>query len=244
MKNLFLIFLLFFSLLDAKEYEFKSKEERVNLIELYTSQGCSSCPPADRWLSDLKDNDKLFKDFIPLAFHVTYWDYIGWKDKFASKNNDLRQKIYSIEAWKKNSIYTPQFVVDAKEYRTWFWDKSFPKLSTSYGGNLNAVINEKNQIKINYFNKNTQNKNVLLNIAVLGFDYDIKINRGENFNRILKHDFVVLNHTQIESRIKDNKLVLDTKLNFEKQEDKKYSLVVWVEDYKLQKLQAVGGYFK
>ena len=59
-----------------------SPENRVVLLELYTSEGCSSCPPADRFLSELKAAGISDKQLIPVAFHVTYWDYIGWKDPF------------------------------------------------------------------------------------------------------------------------------------------------------------------
>ena len=99
---------------------FSSSEYKTPLIELYTSQGCSSCPPADKWLSSLKDEPKLFKEFIPMAFHVSYWDFLGWKDKFANIKNDIRQRQYS-KIWNKNSLYTPQFIVNAKEYKRWFY---------------------------------------------------------------------------------------------------------------------------
>jgi len=64
--------------------EFSSGTNHVSLVELYTSEGCSSCPPADRWFSELKRDDGLWREFVPLAFHVDYWDYIGWQDRFAS----------------------------------------------------------------------------------------------------------------------------------------------------------------
>lgn len=88
MKKIFLILTLLINTLLAQDITFKSGENKVNLIELYSSQGCSSCPPADAWLSSLKDEKGVFKEFIPLAFHVTYWDFIGWKDIFATKLND------------------------------------------------------------------------------------------------------------------------------------------------------------
>ena len=69
-----------------------SPDNRVVLLELYTSEGCSSCPPADRFLSELKSTGISDKQLIPMAFHVTYWDYIGWKDQFAKKQYDQRQR--------------------------------------------------------------------------------------------------------------------------------------------------------
>lgn len=76
------------------------------VVELFTSQGCSSCPPADALLAQLTERD----DVIPLALHVDYWDYIGWEDAFASPAYTRRQKGYS-KAHGASTIYTPQMVI-------------------------------------------------------------------------------------------------------------------------------------
>ena len=83
------------------------------LVELFTSQGCSSCPPAEDWLNG--EGMTLFQQgkIIPLAFHVDYWDYLGWKDPFSSGANTERQKRYAA-LWKSRSIYTPQMVVQGR----------------------------------------------------------------------------------------------------------------------------------
>lgn len=77
------------------------------VVELFTSQGCSSCPPADKLMHELAKRD----DVIPLALHVDYWDYIGWKDAFAAPGNSERQRGYAREAGRK-SVYTPQMIVN------------------------------------------------------------------------------------------------------------------------------------
>ncbi|MBT9244883.1 DUF1223 domain-containing protein [Gemmobacter fulvus] len=77
------------------------------VVELYTSQGCSSCPPADEFFATLADDPSL----IPLALHVDYWDYIGWEDRFASPSYTARQKAYARAAGSR-TIYTPQMIVD------------------------------------------------------------------------------------------------------------------------------------
>lgn len=82
-------------------------EDNPVLLELYTSQGCSSCPPADEILHRLAERE----DVIALALHVDYWDYIGWKDSFASPRFTARQKRYA-RAMGERSVYTPQLVVD------------------------------------------------------------------------------------------------------------------------------------
>src|SRR5688572_26576905 len=76
------------------------------LVELVTSEGCSSCPPADELLNELSARD----DVIPLAFHVDYWDHLGWPDPFASRRWTERQQAYA-KAFRSRSLYTPQAVI-------------------------------------------------------------------------------------------------------------------------------------
>ncbi|HDY92513.1 MAG TPA: DUF1223 domain-containing protein, partial [Pseudoalteromonas sp.] len=68
----------------AEQVTISSTANPTTFLELYTSQGCSSCPPAEKWISKFTDDEKLWTDLIPINFHVTYWDYLGWKDPFAS----------------------------------------------------------------------------------------------------------------------------------------------------------------
>ena len=82
----------------------------VVVVELYTSQGCSSCPPADAFMAQLVQNP----DVIALALHVDYWDYIGWKDEFAQAGFTERQKEYA-RAIGSRTIYTPQMIVNGKD---------------------------------------------------------------------------------------------------------------------------------
>ena len=87
------------------------------VIELYTSQGCSSCPPADRWLSSLS-SEKTPGEPLIQAFHVAYWDYIGWVDRFAAPAHTQRQR--QLAAWNSlRSIYTPQVLVNGRDWRQW-----------------------------------------------------------------------------------------------------------------------------
>lgn len=81
------------------------------VVELFTSQGCSSCPPADRILGELAERD----DIIALAYHVDYWDYLGWKDEFADPKHTTRQRAYSRAAGER-TIYTPQMVVGGVDH--------------------------------------------------------------------------------------------------------------------------------
>ena len=79
------------------------------VVELYTSQGCSSCPPADAMLGELADDP----DVLALSFHVDYWDYIGWKDPFALPISSQRQRSYS-QFLSRRYVYTPQMVIDGR----------------------------------------------------------------------------------------------------------------------------------
>jgi hypothetical protein len=63
---------------------YESRSYQTTLLKLYTSKDCNSCPPADRWLSSLQNEPSLWREFIPIALHIDYWDYIGRKDRFAS----------------------------------------------------------------------------------------------------------------------------------------------------------------
>ncbi len=86
-------------------------QSNLVVVELYTSQGCSSCPPADALLNELAERD----DVLPLALHVDYWDYIGWKDQFANPKFTKRQKSYAHAAG-KHMIYTPQMIVGGQDH--------------------------------------------------------------------------------------------------------------------------------
>jgi len=80
------------------------------VVELFTSQGCGFCPPADALLTDLSQSD----DVVALAYHVDYWDYLGWRDTLASPENTARQQEYS-RAFGSRSVYTPQIVVNGRQ---------------------------------------------------------------------------------------------------------------------------------
>lgn len=98
--------------------EVKSGPSTAALVELYTSEGCSSCPPADRQLSNLRGQLAANAVLVPLALHVSYWDQIGWKDPFAQKKFDERQT-QLLEKRRNKVLYTPQFFVNGEELRNW-----------------------------------------------------------------------------------------------------------------------------
>src|SRR5438046_4435425 len=88
------------------------------LVELYTSEGCDSCPAADHWLSSLFGQGFRPDQVVPLALHVDYWDYIGWKDPFAKGEFSVRQR--KLAQWKRPVIaYTPQVPLQGQDFRRW-----------------------------------------------------------------------------------------------------------------------------
>jgi hypothetical protein len=96
----------------------RSGPKTAALIELYTSEGCSSCPPADQQLRRLDRELDPSAQVVPLALHVGYWDYIGWKDPYAQTTFGNRQS-WLVHANQRNTVYTPQFFVGGSELRLW-----------------------------------------------------------------------------------------------------------------------------
>lgn len=123
MKYLRFSCIVFFFSLAAAAYagqgcDVKSGVATAALVELYTSEGCSSCPPADRALAELKQQAGPGAQFVPLALHVSYWDQIGWIDAYAQKGFDARQSGL-LESARHHVVYTPQFFINGSELRNW-----------------------------------------------------------------------------------------------------------------------------
>ena len=97
----------------------KSGNETAAVLELYTSEGCSSCPPADKWISSLAPGGYKANQIVPLAFHVDYWDYIGWADRFAKKEFSGRHRGLA-RGNGSGTVYTPQVFVNGKDIRLAF----------------------------------------------------------------------------------------------------------------------------
>tara|TARA_R110002050_G_scaffold1244_5_gene8725 strand:+ start:7829 stop:8545 length:717 start_codon:yes stop_codon:yes gene_type:complete len=186
MAYLGMIFLLFAHV--ALAVDFGSGTAQTTVIELYTSEGCSSCPPADKWLSTLKEEPTLFKDIIPMAFHVDYWDQLGWKDPWAQAAFADRQRQLAQQR-NLSQVYTPAVLVASNEWRTWYKGSQLPKLKSVKAGVLSAHLNGQ-LLTVHY----SEQGDYELNIAYLGMGLVSKVTAGENRSRTLIHDFVVLNH--------------------------------------------------
>jgi hypothetical protein len=179
--------------LQAENIRFTSPEQSTQLVELYTSQGCSSCPPAERWISNFKHDKRLWKSIFPLAFHVDYWDYIGWKDEFAMPEYSSRQQVYNRQGH-LNQIATPGFVVSGKGWNGWYRGQRLSGAQDIPGeGELKLDISG-GKVEVSYLSDLVSNRSASfrVNIAVLGFDLLSNIDAGENRGKDLYQDFVVL----------------------------------------------------
>jgi len=191
-------FLLFAMLLsrtamaDGPELVAQSPLEAVPVLELYTSHGCSSCPPADRWLRGFADRPDLWRELIPMAFHVDYWDWIGWKDRFASARYSKRQQSYR-SAGAIRSVYTPGFVLRGKEWKGWF-GRQEPKLGIGGKvGRLSIRVSPGEVLKARFEPHDSGlAKAYRVHLVVQGFGLSSAIGGGENSGRTLVEDFVVL----------------------------------------------------
>lgn len=221
----------------AATLEIDSGVERNTLVELYTSQGCSSCPPAERWLGSLQNDPRLWHDIVPLAFHVDYWDYLGWKDKLASPAHSARQRRYSRENG-LSTVYTPGFVVNGREWRRWYGLRNLP-LSDGVAGRLTLQF-DNDRFSAVYRPQAEGHTPLVFNLALLAVGIETRVTRGENAGKTLPQDFVVLQHLQ--RRSSDNHWQGELKLP-DAAAGVRLALSAWVSPVKsLAPLQAVGGW--
>ena len=171
-----------------------SSDEKTPLVELYTSEGCSSCPPADDWLRALGDSLDENLRAVPLAFHVDYWDYLGWRDPFAKPAFSLRQKIVAAKI-RSNIMYTPALIVDGRESRR--GKNALRNIKTANAQTAKARIeariargdNGNIAVDIKLNNHSGAPLETFLAVYERGITRDI--GAGENRGRTLQHDFVV-----------------------------------------------------
>ncbi|MGC1443192.1 MAG: DUF1223 domain-containing protein [Burkholderiaceae bacterium] len=180
-----------------------SPTNRVALVELYTSEGCSSCPPADKWLSALSASGLGANKVLPLALHVDYWDYIGWKDPFAMSRFTKRQEAVAVRN-RSRSIYTPQVVLDGLDWRQWWEPAPFLKQVNRINqesASLNLTLSGRWQPGVDMSAKvsarvapvtdTNDSKRETLHLAVFENQLETRVLRGENAGETLRHDAVV-----------------------------------------------------
>jgi hypothetical protein len=178
----------------AAECSVQSGAQRVALLELYTSEGCSSCPPADKWVSSLEKQGYTSDRVIPIALHVSYWDYIGWKDRFADPAFTARQNAQAALD-RSGFVYTPQVVLDGRDYRGYSSGSRFADdISTINHSPPRAnialtVSHDATQFSLKVNARGPAKSLLYLALVENGLSSDVKA--GENSGVRLFHDHVV-----------------------------------------------------
>jgi hypothetical protein len=170
-------------------------QERVVVVELFTSQGCSSCPPADALLGEIASRD----DILGLALHVDYWDYIGWRDEFADPANTSRQKAYA-RFNSKQSVYTPQMVVDGRDFIVGHKPmKLADSIQTHRTMPVAARIDATRRGNMLEVSVSNARRTSAMVVTVVTYDAlrTVRITRGENAGRTLDYHNVVTSWTPI-----------------------------------------------
>ena len=222
------LLLMFTSIATAGDIVLESPATRAHLIELFTSEGCSSCPPADAWLRGLKSERGLWREFVPVAFHVNYWDHLGWPDRLASPRFTQRQRDYAA-LWRSNSVYTPGFVLDGREWR----GRELPRASQEKAGVLRVRI-AGDRASASF---PAGGKKFDAHLAWLAGDVESEVKAGENRGLKLRHDFVALS---IESQPLDPKTGTATFIT--PKPDGAKAVAAWiVESGRAEPVQATGG---
>jgi hypothetical protein len=169
------------------------------LVELYTSEGCDTCPPADHWLSSLFSQGFRPDQVVPLSLHVDYWDYVGWKDPYAKGEFSVRQR--KLAAMRRPVIvYTPQVLLQGQDFRRWSGDEFTEQVARINSRAARARI----ALSIRAVEPKTiradlsamlfdpaEQKNAAVYLAAYENRLASEVKAGENRGRRLEHDFVV-----------------------------------------------------
>jgi hypothetical protein len=170
---------------------------RVALLELYTSEGCSSCPPADEWLRGLAHDGFDTDRVVPLALHVDYWNYLGWSDPFSSPQFTRRQRSLAAQN-RSRTVYTPGFFLNGREWRGWHRNELPTRVAALGGERPPASIHLDASASADTLHLRGQvhwlraaDRRALLFLVVLENNLVTEVGAGENAGRRLRHDHVV-----------------------------------------------------
>ncbi|HZC36517.1 MAG TPA: DUF1223 domain-containing protein [Chthoniobacterales bacterium] len=214
----------------------ESGQARVSLLELYTSEGCASCPPAEGWLSQHYGGTLGWHSVVPIAFHVDYWDQLGWRDRFAKREFTVRQQTYSAN-WNSGSVYTPCFVLNGREWQGWFRGGILSTDSPVIVGNLEATITG-DAVDIR-FTPAIKPKDYVVFVAPLVMQAASDVRAGENTGRHLNHDFVALSLTSAKmQQSRDSAFAVSLVVSTARAR----AIAIWVtQEHSLVPIQALGG---
>jgi hypothetical protein len=182
---------------DSQPFTAQSGPHTVALIELYTSEGCNSCPPADTWLSNLPGRGLTTDRLIPLALHVDYWDNLGWPDRFAQALFTQRQRAIAARH-RTRTVYTPQVVLQGTDFRDWRGlEQQVQRLNaTTARADLRVQVTERSPAGLDLHAEavvpqERERSHAQLHVALYENNLRSNVTAGENRGRTLQHDFVV-----------------------------------------------------
>jgi hypothetical protein len=183
---------------DSGHCEARSPRNRIALLELYTSEGCNSCPPADRWVSALPARGFTPDRVIPLAFHVDYWDQLGWPDRMAKAQFSDRQRVQAARN-RANVVYTPQMLLNGADYRQSGGDSGFGERITALNrlpAAANLLLRQRSaptgvEVELEMRLAQVASAGAQTFVAITENRLQSAIQAGENQGKLLHHDFVV-----------------------------------------------------
>jgi hypothetical protein len=186
--------------INAAQCKANSPATTTALVELYTSEGCDSCPPADRWLSSLGPRGFAFDRVVPIALHVDYWDYIGWKDPYARQAHSARQRKMARLA-RAAVVYTPQVLLQGRDFRDWSsgaFDRAVAKINAQPAKariSLSLDTRRKDGFEVEAtaeLPSPSQSPEIALFLGAYENKLVSEVKAGENRGKTLPHDYVVL----------------------------------------------------
>jgi len=216
---------------------------RVSLMELYTSEGCSDCPPAEEWLSGFSDDRRLWKALVPVAFHVDYWDDQDWKDPFDNHVYTARQQSISAKAGSR-TIYTPEFVLNGAEWQNWFnhWPLSLP--DPVVVGSLSLTADGR-AVHVHFAPATPAAGRLEAHVVLLAFGVNVHVSAGENSGATLSHDFLVLGYSRAPLSARGGAYDTDVILASASVKAARYGLAAWISSANdPTPIQAAGGWLR
>jgi hypothetical protein len=173
----------------------KSGNFTTALLELYTSEGCSSCPPADQWLTGLRSSGLTASQVVPLALHVDYWNDLGWEDPFSQKRFTLRQYALA-KISKQRTVYTPQVILSGRDLPRWrnSAETSIRRINAKPPRAHVALQLSRHANQVNVTadaNAKDPRGQAEMYVALYENNLTGRIEAGENRGLTLRHDYVV-----------------------------------------------------
>ena len=233
------------SLACAGPVTFESGPARTALLELFTSEGCSSCPPAEEWLSHQADAPQLWTRFAPVAFHVDYWNHLGWPDVWADASFTARQRAYA-RRWGRESVCTPQLVLNGREATRRACDEYQPGDAGGGAGTLTVTSIDTNLWRASFKPGGGIAARYAVHAALSAGELFSDVKGGENSGRRLRHDFAALRLVEAEliasNGVARGSFALDAPRSAP---GGTLALTVWVTRFQaLEPLQATGGWLQ